>query len=254
MPGAESRRIERDTDADWRAIGERDPFWGVLNHEAYKADKLTPAAVADFYESGREDMAAIVARLTAAAGRPPRGRALDFGCGVGRLTEAMCGHAEAVTGYDISPGMLAEARRRGGRAHYVEELPDGPFDWINSRIVLQHIAPEQGCRLIEALGQRLAPEGLISLHLTVWRAPHRREPPDRGLKWLASPVLRRLRQARLPTGVIRMYDYDLGEVVEILARHDIAPISLWPEDQDGHLGVTLYGQRADCAPHPPHSA
>jgi SAM-dependent methyltransferase len=244
MPGAEARTVERDTDADWRAIGAADPFWGVLSHEQYRAGNLTPETLEAFYESGRDDVAEIVRRLTAATGQPPAGRALDFGCGVGRLTEAMCDHAGEVTGYDISPGMLAEARRRGGRAAYVEALPEGPFDWINSRIVLQHIPPARGYGLLEELMARLAPGGAISLHLTVWRAPHRRERPDRGLKWLASPLLKRLRQLRLGTGVIRMYDYDLGEVVETLNRHRIAPLSLWPEDQGGHLGVTLFGRRA----------
>ena len=45
--------------------------------------------------------------------RPPgaRDRALDFGCGVGRLTRALGDRFDAVVGVDISAGMVEQARR-----------------------------------------------------------------------------------------------------------------------------------------------
>ena len=182
--------------------------------------------------------------LQAATGAKPGGRALDFGCGTGRLTEAMCAHARSVIGYDISPGMLAEARKRGGRALYVNTLPDGPFDWINSFIVFQHIPPARGLPLIQALMDRLGPGGLVSLHVTIWREAHLREPVDTGLKRLLAPLLQRLRMARLPKGAIRMYDYDLSAVVAALNRAGVGDLTLVPTDHGGHHGVILLGMRA----------
>src|SRR5581483_1902212 len=98
MPGAEFS-FRRDTDADWREVGRAQPFWGVISQPEYRTENLTPATVEAFYLSGIADMAAIVRRIAEATGVKPGGRALDFGCGAGRLTEAMCAYATSVCGY-----------------------------------------------------------------------------------------------------------------------------------------------------------
>lgn len=41
----------------------------------------------------------------------PRKHALDFGCGVGRLTQALAAHFDEVTGVDISPSMIKLAKK-----------------------------------------------------------------------------------------------------------------------------------------------
>ncbi|TMJ58644.1 MAG: class I SAM-dependent methyltransferase, partial [Alphaproteobacteria bacterium] len=38
--------------------------------------------------------------------------ALDIGCGIGRLETALASRLRAITGVDLSPGMIEEARRR----------------------------------------------------------------------------------------------------------------------------------------------
>ena len=236
-------KADRNTDADWRELGATQPYWGVLTHPDYRTENLTPANLEAFYASGDTYVGDIVRRLKVATGRQAAGRALDFGCGAGRLTEAMAAYA-TVTGYDISPGMLTEARKRGGKATYVDALPDGPFDWINSFIVFQHIPPERGLALIEDLLTRLAPSGLVSLHVTIWREAHLKPAEARGLRRLLHPLLHRWRLARLPKGAIRMYDYDLSQVVERLHRAGIGELTLVPTDHGGHHGVILLGWRA----------
>lgn len=44
---------------------------------------------------------------------------LDFGCGIGRVARAMAARGAEVIGLDVSPVMIAEARRRGGEARYL---------------------------------------------------------------------------------------------------------------------------------------
>jgi SAM-dependent methyltransferase len=236
---------DRDTDADWRQLGATQPYWGVLTQPDYRTENLTPANIEAFYATGVSDMADLVGRLNAATGRTPKGRALDFGCGAGRLAEAMCAFAGPVTGYDISPGMLAEARKRGGRATYVDTLPDGPFDWINSFIVFQHIPPARGLALLGELLARLAPGGLISLQLTVWRDAHLKPQPVTGWRRLAGPLIKRLRAARQKTGAINMYDYDFSAVIEALNRAGVGQVTLVPTDHGGHHGVIILGMKAD---------
>jgi SAM-dependent methyltransferase len=216
----------------------------VLTQPTYRTENLTPEAVESFYASGRGDIAGLVEKLEQTTGVRPSGRALDFGCGAGRLTEAMCAHAGEVTGYDISPGMLEKARARGGRATYVEALPDGPFDWINSFIVFQHIPPARGLSLMQALLDRLAPGGLISLQVTVWREPHLDPARVGGWRRLATALRRALGLGRPAPGAIHMYDYDLSAVVKLLNQAGVAELTLVSTDHGGHHGVILLGRKS----------
>ncbi|MBY0299553.1 MAG: methyltransferase domain-containing protein [Methylobacterium sp.] len=68
-----------------------------------------------------EMIRAALAALAPGRGRPlPFRRALDLGCGTGLAARALGGMAAAIEGVDLSPRMLAEARRRGGYAQLHE--------------------------------------------------------------------------------------------------------------------------------------
>ena len=95
--------------------------------------------------------------------------ALDFGCGVGRLTRALTKRAARVHGVDVSPTMIALARENVSEAAFSTELPDEHFDLVVSLIVLQHVAVSEGMKLIDALLARLRPNGFIALQVTVER-------------------------------------------------------------------------------------
>jgi len=105
----------------------------------------------------------------------PGTRVLDVGCGVGRWSRALAHRGALVTGVDLSPTMLSEARRRadqeglGDRCRFQEadlaKLSLGhPFDLILGVTVLQHIMDSS--RLQEAvrrLAGHLAPQGRMVL-------------------------------------------------------------------------------------------
>jgi len=56
--------------------------------------------------------AELVARLDQWQLLGPEVAALDIGCGIGRLEAALAPRLRAITGIDVSPGMIAEAQRR----------------------------------------------------------------------------------------------------------------------------------------------
>jgi cyclopropane fatty-acyl-phospholipid synthase-like methyltransferase len=56
--------------------------------------------------------AEVVALLDRLGVLGPKRRILEIGCGIGRFQRALAGRAAALTGIDIAPGMIAEARRR----------------------------------------------------------------------------------------------------------------------------------------------
>ena len=68
---------------------------------------MTDEDRADFFESGTSDVAFVLEHVH------PRemNKALDFGCGVGRLSLALASKFGNVVGVDVSQSMLKEARR-----------------------------------------------------------------------------------------------------------------------------------------------
>jgi SAM-dependent methyltransferase len=85
------------------------------------------------------------ARLGELAGEP----ALDFGCGHGMAAVVLARRGARVTAFDLSPGYLAEARRRAGANGVAvecvqadgERLPfaDGSFSRVWGNAVLHHL-------------------------------------------------------------------------------------------------------------------
>jgi SAM-dependent methyltransferase len=243
MRGADANGRVRDTDADWRALGQHQPYWGVLSHPDFRTENLTPERIETFYASGPFHIGPIAEGLKTLTGDLPSGHALDFGCGVGRLAEAMQAYASQVTGVDISPGMLALARARGSKVNYLDHIPAGPFDWINSFIVFQHIPPERGEQIIGELVGKLAAGGMVSLQLTVWRDKNREWPKEETVRGLFRKKLKGDRLMGLPVGHIHMYDYDLSRVVRLLNQAGIEDIRLVSTNHDGHHGVIILGRK-----------
>ena len=228
----------RDTDADWRRIGETEPFWGVAAVPQFRTQAMDEAACEAFYATGHGYVAAVAEDFRRCLSAELQARsALDFGCGVGRICEAMTARAQAVTGYDVSPGMLQVAEARGSAVRYVDVLPDERFDWINAFIVFQHIPPERGLAALDALLKRLEPGGLLSLHFTVWR--------EAGLEPRPLSLAARLRGLEPPVGEVQMYDYDLNAVLRRLNLAGVRQMALNATDHAGHHGVMIIARRTD---------
>ena len=96
---------------DWEIIAQRDPIFGVLSNPNFRTDIMTGERRRDFYASGVGDIEGLLGRFDQYVGaRPSSGRALDIGCGVGRLTMAIAKVMPAVTGSQVADPMLAIAR------------------------------------------------------------------------------------------------------------------------------------------------
>jgi hypothetical protein len=163
----------RDTDADWHEIGRKEPWYGVLATGKFLVRNMNADTISEFFASGREDMRPVVEtieRLYGAGFKPER--ALDFGCGVGRLCFAMRDTAKHVTGVDVSHGMIEKAEglrneQRLTNVEFLSSLPvGGTFDWINSYIVFQHIPPRRGVVILEDLLSVLRPGEVVSVQVT----------------------------------------------------------------------------------------
>lgn len=235
----------QDTDADWAIWGEHDPYFGVLFEERYKRENLTPEALEEFFASGVRQIGEMAGQIRHVFGPFQTATALDFGCGVGRLTRAMASMCDHVIGLDVSPGMVAEARKIApDNVEYLLSLSDQTFDWINSVIVFQHIPPERGYAILEDLLRRVNRSGVISLQFTLYKDA-RFLPTALGslqsARW-DGRSLEPLRITPAAPGAMMMYDYDLTRLTEILARHGFQTLLSQHTDHGGCHGVTLFGR------------
>ena len=97
-------------------------------------------------------------------------RAMDFGCGVGRLTQALWDVFEGVVGIDISYSMIENAGKSnkfGDRFEFqvnttdaLAPLDDASFDFVYSNISLQHSPPEASSKYIAEFFRVLRPGGV----------------------------------------------------------------------------------------------
>jgi 2-polyprenyl-3-methyl-5-hydroxy-6-metoxy-1,4-benzoquinol methylase len=148
-------------------LGREDPMYAALSRNAYRGNRWDPA---EFFETGRTEIADAMSYVGSAGLQPNRHRALDFGCALGRLTQALADHFAEVVGVDIASSMIDRAREHnthGSRVAYlVNTAPDlslfesGTFDFIYTNKVLQHIPPEHQLGYIREFVRLLRPGGV----------------------------------------------------------------------------------------------
>lgn len=94
------------------------------------------------------------------------GKVLDLGCGTGLMGQAIEGRFSEIIGYDLSKGMLAEARRKGIYQRLEQkdllalELTDERFDLIVAADVFIYIGALE--RVISWVADALAPNGIFA--------------------------------------------------------------------------------------------
>ncbi len=147
--------------------GKTDPLYAVLSDKDKKGNRWD---VKEFFRTGCEEIGDALRHVEGLGLSLRRDAALDFGCGVGRLAQALCDEFVEVSGVDISSSMIEHARnynRHGERCRYhvntTDDLAlfeDGTFDFVYTNIVLQHVPPEASCRYIADFFRILKPGGV----------------------------------------------------------------------------------------------
>jgi SAM-dependent methyltransferase len=186
----------RRLQANWNAFGKTDPLWAILTDPAKKGGGWAPE---EFFATGEREIAGILDYVRSLHPLPVR-RALDFGCGVGRLAQALAGQFDAVDGVDIAPSMIELARRYnrfGERCMYhvnarkdLKLFADNRFDFVYSNITLQHIEPRFIKRYVEEFVRVLAPGGVLLFQLPSQPVSRRDRLVER---LIPRPLLRRYR-------------------------------------------------------------
>jgi len=161
-----------DSQQYWDQFAATDPLWAVLSFPEKRGGRWT---LQEFMKTGEREVALLFHRFAELHLPMPSRRALDFGCGVGRLSQAFARRMDSVVGADISPVMIDLARnldRYPDRVEYIctaetdlVALAARSFDCIYSNIVLQHVDSSLSVRYLREFFRLITPKGLIVFQL-----------------------------------------------------------------------------------------
>lgn len=176
----------------WDERAREQAFFFVDNRVAYRNPDIER-----FWAEGEEVVERILGELEIDIDATDS--LVEIGCGVGRLTRALAGHAAHVTAVDVSAEMLARARQLNpdldnvtwmhgdGRslAGVADETADGCF----SHVVFQHLpTPELTLGYVREMGRVLRPGGWTAFGVSTDPTVHR---PRRRIRWRVSALLGR---------------------------------------------------------------
>ncbi len=157
----------KDVQKTYEDYGKEDPLYAVLSRKDAKDNNWD---VDEFFAAGRAEITEAMSHLSKLGVSVNKGRAMDFGCGVGRLTQALCEEFEGAVGVDISYSMIENAEKHnkfGDRCQYLvnttddlAQLDDASFDFVYSNISLQHSPPEASSKYVAEFFRILRPAGV----------------------------------------------------------------------------------------------
>lgn len=157
-----------DVGKGWETWGKKDPMYAILTVPDKLGNKWDEQ---EFFRSGEEEITWVLARIESAGIRMQYHTALDFGCGIGRLSQALAKYFEDVHGVDIASTMIENARyynKYGERVQYhvnkandLSLFPDNTFDLIYTIITLQHLEPRYIIRYIEEFIRTVQIGGIV---------------------------------------------------------------------------------------------
>ncbi len=211
----------------WEDLGRVDPLWAVLTdpgrrHGGWDAD--------EFLDTGAKPIA-WVRGLLRSSSMSFGDRVLDFGCGAGRLANALAAHAREVVGVDIAQSMVDEAdriNRYPGRVSFtaydghVLPFADESFDSAVSLISIQHAPPAVQLTCLLELQRVVRTGGVLVLQI-----PSRPAKPD---PLPAEAMRARIELLSVPTPV------GTGQVAPVRAAITNTSRHTWPAGQLIRLG------------------
>jgi ubiquinone/menaquinone biosynthesis C-methylase UbiE len=154
---------------NWEGLAQADPLWAICTDPARRAGKWSSE---EFFATGQDEIGRVMECLHALRVEIDcDSPALDFGCGVGRLTRALAGYFPECWGVDISPTMIRLAKelnrdfqqcRFALNEHSdLRIFREGNFGFVYSSIVLQHIAPRFSRKYLTELARVTRPGGIL---------------------------------------------------------------------------------------------
>lgn len=225
--------------ARWDELARRDAMWAVLTEPGKENGAWNEQ---EFYKTGEADFGHVLAVLKRYDVDITCEKALDFGCGLGRLTAALATQFNAVDAIDISAEMIARAKRLRewprSVAFYQSSdtslhlLGADSYDFILSLIAIQHVPQENALKYIASFCRLLKPGGVAYLQMTTFLDPQSKSALaklGRDESYL-NRLYRRLVDLWSPKKDLMSTFYcRLSETLQVLEQNRMKLIAVFPE-------------------------
>jgi ubiquinone/menaquinone biosynthesis C-methylase UbiE len=252
---------------NWNKFGKQDPLWAIITCPEKKGGKWK---LDEFFELGTQEIESVMEFLKTLGAHIQRRRALDFGCGVGRISQALANYFDEVCGVDIAPSMVKLARKYNRHSdrckYYLNEadnlklFPGDSFDFIYTIIVLQHMLPSYARSYIKEFLRVLTPGGILMFQLPSEKTPQptryepqpsQTEPEDSnklmtGIKQFIKrltpgPLIRWYIKVRYAdkSPVMEMHCIKREEVVSLLKENDAEILDIMDDQASGPSYVSF---------------
>lgn len=233
------------SDDFWERAAKVDPLWAVLSDPSKRNRQWD---LPSFFATGEREITLLLYQLRTLGHAPTPGRAMDFGCGVGRLTQALAPRFAEVIGVDASETMiqLAEQLNRfRGRVRYI--LNDAPslqnfgtatFDFVYSDIVLQHLPAPLASGYVAEFLRILVPGGIAVFQLS----SHKRDQENAPVRPVHMPE--DAYRARIQWEIVPPDSMRVGETAAIeVDVTNISPLE-WNQQLTGTINVGNHWRNA----------
>ena len=245
---------------DWGAVN---PLYAIITDPQYRHG----GDVEEFLRGGGGAVREVLAETDRLGIGTGRDAALDFGCGVGRLTGPLADSFANVTGVDVAPSMLEAARElhaertnctfRLNRSDDLAWVPDASFDLVLCLLVLQHLASTEAMEAyLREFVRALKPGGALVVQLPSSVPAHRPPLPSwRSRDGLRVRTARFLRRVGVPAPVLYrrlewVPDMTLLALPEAVTRRifaeaggDVVHVTPATTDEGGTVGHTWFVTR-----------
>ncbi len=230
---------------NWESFGNEDPYWAILTdptakHNAWNID--------EFFKTGEVSIQHLLNKLERLNIPWTSHKALDFGCGVGRLSLALAHHFDQVIGVDIASSMIQLANKHNSqkkKLRYVQidnpaldEIGEERFDFIHTVLTLQHIEPKYAKQYVKQFIHLLKPDGLLYFQIPT-------KPPKGIVGWLLKMlptawlnVYRKWKNNHAP--IMEMHWISKETIERLIQLNDAKIIHSYSEHKTGGFENTWY--------------
>lgn len=221
---------------NWNKAGKEDPYYAILSDPQKMGNKW---GIDDFFNTGVKEIDTIMKYIESLGIEIQQRNVLDFGCGIGRLTQPLNNYFDEVYGIDIAPSMIELANKYNCHIdkckYFLNEsddlklFNDNYFDFIYTNIVLQHIEPKYTKKYLLEFIRILAPGGILIFQLPSDKVHIQRIAVIKELikNILPSILLNLYRKLKKGKGtIIEMYGIKKEEIVTFLEEHGVMIIDI----------------------------